>query len=324
MNFSIRFGLMWTIFTTLFLAITIAANKDTPVTLIFPSLFLFAFEAIGIYILAKGIKQYLTDKKTEEYGSFVYGRILDICATGSYENGRAEMQADILAYIPSESTTKIFNEVIGFNEKNYMPGMYVVLKHYENDVNINLVVDRAKIPVNVLDYIEANGNNYNYNSGDYEASSSIGNDGIKENLQNSRRNIDENNPNNNWTYSEGVSQQPFLNYDSYGRRYGNRARYSDNLILSEDEAEKYNAYKNISTKVSAIASIIGGVICLGALFGAFLPAMNWGSGSYYVNGVSVSKDEFFSTTKLFFVLFGGFGFIILISGIVRLFKKPKK
>ena len=93
--------------------------------------------------------------KTKQYGKYVYGRILDFVPTGSSINGIPELKAVISAYIPSTREVKEFRETIGFGNNSYNIGDYLVLKHYEDDVNIIQHAVESKIPIDVIEKLDS-------------------------------------------------------------------------------------------------------------------------------------------------------------------------
>ncbi len=155
--FHFKFGLAWTIFTTIVFALCIFIPGDVRggVDLDVPlALFFLVFEAIGIYFTYSGLKQIMADRRTEKYGEFIYGKIIDIIPSGSSENGMPEMQAKILAYVPGEMSARIFEEIIGFDIGEYEIGQYLVLKYYNNDVNFHLIINKEKVPINIIELLE--------------------------------------------------------------------------------------------------------------------------------------------------------------------------
>jgi len=154
--FKLKFGIIWTLFVSIVFGIVLfipaskrGGDEISPGMI----LFLMLFEAIGIWMLVGGTKQIITDKKTDKYGSLAYGRIVGIRRTGAYVNGVPELEAVIATYIPEENKVKLFSEIIGIGNLNYRPGMYLLLKHFESDVNIVQTLQEKSIPFDALDSI---------------------------------------------------------------------------------------------------------------------------------------------------------------------------
>ena len=154
--FKLKFGVIWTVFVSFVLAVVLfIPAKERGGDEVSPGiiLFLLLFEAIGIWMLIGGIKQVATDKKTDKYGSLAYGRVLGLRRTGSYVNDVPELEAVIATYIPEENKVKIFSEIVGVGNLNYRAGMYLLLKHFENDVNIVQTLQEKSLPSEALDSI---------------------------------------------------------------------------------------------------------------------------------------------------------------------------
>ncbi len=113
--------------------------------------FVLLFEVIGIKLIISGAKTIIKDKKTDKYGISTYGVIKDILETGSYVNGIPELKAEILVYLPYENTTKVFYEIIGLAPEKYNIGEFVLLSHYEDDVNIVETTEPKFIPSDILE-----------------------------------------------------------------------------------------------------------------------------------------------------------------------------
>lgn len=151
--FNLRFGLIMTLLVTpMFIFGMVIPGEQRNGADMTPSLFIFLmiFEVIGLVFLFSGIKQVVIDKKTDKYGNMTYGQIIHIYGTGSEYNGKEELQAEILVYLPTENKTKKINEIIGFPPLEYNVGDFVQLKIYENDVNVVRVVLENEIPNTIL------------------------------------------------------------------------------------------------------------------------------------------------------------------------------
>ena len=155
--FKLRFGIIWTFITTACFALVLfvpgeARGGDDMSVGMF--LFFLLFEVIGIKMIRSGAKIVIADKNTEKYGNIVFGRILDISETGSYSNEKAELKATILAYIPEEGGTRTFSEMIGYSTNGYHQGSFLLLKHFEDDVNIIQELQESSVPANALEKLK--------------------------------------------------------------------------------------------------------------------------------------------------------------------------
>ena len=149
--FDLIFGLFWTIFSSLiFFPLLFTDDSEVTLGLIF---FALLFEGVGIWMLTKGIKRVVTDRKTDKYGVTTYGIVTAIRKTGCYINEIPELKAEILAYVPSEGTVKVFNEIIGLAPAKYETGTFVLLNQYENDVNIIESTEECFIPRDIFEKI---------------------------------------------------------------------------------------------------------------------------------------------------------------------------
>ncbi len=131
------FGLVWFLFSVLFLAIMILSTSQTGSEApIFAYIIIGLFIAIGLYMLIKGIKKIIQNKKTEKYGEICYGIVTNVYPDGSYVNNAPEYQADVYLYITSEGRTDTITEIIGFDPMKYPTKSYVKVKYYQGDINI--------------------------------------------------------------------------------------------------------------------------------------------------------------------------------------------
>ncbi len=157
--FKLKFGLLWTAFTTFVFAICVivpAEERNGAEMSVGLFLFFSLFEIIGIWVIISGIRQIRIDHKTKKFGETAYGRIISISETGASSNGNNEYQAEVLTYLPSENATKYFKEIVGFDPIQYDDGDLVELKYYNNDINILQVVTEDQIPSHILPLIMSN------------------------------------------------------------------------------------------------------------------------------------------------------------------------
>ena len=155
--FELIFGIMWTTITALITFgfygttgdVTVNGNlvsHDEFSAMLLPKIFFGIFWVVGIFMLFKGIRKILRDTSTNLKGEECFGKVCNIYNSGAYVNGRPELKADILVYIPSIQETKIVSEIIGFDMYKYRIGSYVKLKYYNGDINFKGIVDVYELP----------------------------------------------------------------------------------------------------------------------------------------------------------------------------------
>lgn len=150
-KFLILFGLFWTLIS----GIMTVAWFSFPNTPFFVKLMMSFFLAIGIFILAIGIKQIIRDTLTSKKGEECYGRLLKIYPSGTYINEQPELKADFAVFLPTENQVEIISEVIGMNDYKFPLGSYWKLKHYNGDINILNQVTKDELPYGTTDAINA-------------------------------------------------------------------------------------------------------------------------------------------------------------------------
>ena len=137
--FHFKFGLAWTCLTTAVLIWMIFIPQETrtggPMSIPL-ALFLVLLEGVGVYFIVQGLEMIIKDKNTDKFGDHTIGRILDISPTGYDANGRPELKATVVAYLPEYNIAKVFYEIIGVAPAKFDVGSYVTLKYFDNDVNI--------------------------------------------------------------------------------------------------------------------------------------------------------------------------------------------
>ncbi len=151
-----KFGLAWTCLTTAVLIWMVFIPQETrtggPMSIPL-ALFLVALEGVGVYFIVKGLETVIKDRKTDKFGDQTIGRILDISPTGSDVNGRPELKATIVAYLPEYSIAKVFYEIIGTAPAKIDVGSYVTLKYFDDDVNIIKKLAEENVPENIAKVI---------------------------------------------------------------------------------------------------------------------------------------------------------------------------
>ena len=114
--------------------------------LIFP-IFGFIFFFIGLVKVIRNIK---TAAKGEE----CYASILDVFATNKSINGAPIMRATFKVYIESIHQVIEVEEDIGILAYKYPVGSYVIVKYYNNDVNVISHIEEQEVPSYALSYIK--------------------------------------------------------------------------------------------------------------------------------------------------------------------------
>ena len=154
--FDFIFGLVWTIFTSIFiLGFYFSGGNITvngiPVTqeefnaMLWPKILFGVFLLIGLTFLIRGIKHMLTNTTTTLIGREAYGYILTSYPNGTIVNGRPLHDAEILV-AKTDNTFEIFTENIGGKLSKYYPGSYVKVKYHNKDVNILNSVHDSQVP----------------------------------------------------------------------------------------------------------------------------------------------------------------------------------
>lgn len=120
--------------------------------MLFPKIFMGIFWAVGIIMIAVGVRKIIRNAKTEKFGEVCYGRITDIRRTGSAVNGVPELKAVVVVYIESLGTTQEIEEVIGLaTKRKYNIGDYIEGKYYNGDINIDSYIPKDVIPLHIQD-----------------------------------------------------------------------------------------------------------------------------------------------------------------------------
>lgn len=168
--FLLVFGIIWTLFSSLFLIIPLVAGEGFDLFIIIPVLFI----GIGIFLITISAKKIIKNKKTDKYGEICYGIIQSIYNSGTYINGVPELKADVLVYFESQNKIENVSEIIGMGKPKYNINSVVKLKYYEGDINfieevtnfdylsenIRIFIDNNKINTDNNDIIEINGIKY--------------------------------------------------------------------------------------------------------------------------------------------------------------------
>lgn len=120
--------------------------------MLFPKIFMGVFWAVGIIVIAIGIRKIIRNAQTEKFGEICYGRITGIRRTGASVNGVPELKAIVMVYIESLGTTQEVEEVIGLaTKRKYNVGDYIEGKYYNGDINIDSYIPENVIPLHIQD-----------------------------------------------------------------------------------------------------------------------------------------------------------------------------
>ena len=146
--FKLKFGIIWTAFVLFAIFLVygpLGADGMVEVNgvlvpqsefdnMLLPKLGLGIFLLVGIYLLASGAKQILTDRKTAKLGKNTYGIVLDVYPNGTYRNNEAEYNAKI-AIIDDNGEIIICEETLGFDGFKVSIGQIYKVKYLDGDMN---------------------------------------------------------------------------------------------------------------------------------------------------------------------------------------------
>lgn len=149
-KFEATFGAAWLAFVFLVTIIIFFNSEELNISLL---MIVAVFWIVGYHMLKTGLKKMAADRDTEKYGTECYGKIYKIINAGSV-NGNQHYTAKIVAYIPSEGISKMFQEDIGFDRYEFPENSYLRLRYYKDDVNIKGVVDSSYISENARKSME--------------------------------------------------------------------------------------------------------------------------------------------------------------------------
>lgn len=154
--FEFLFGLAWVTFVTpiFILCLVVPGEQRNGADM---NLFLFAFfvlfEVIGVFMIIRGLRKIIKDKKTKKHGINCYGIVNDIKVTGSYVNGNPEYKAIIEFVNPETNQLGSIEEIIGFDHNKYPINSYVLCKYYQGDINFENIVPENEIPGDIKKYL---------------------------------------------------------------------------------------------------------------------------------------------------------------------------
>ena len=114
-------------------------NGDADISLIY----ILPFWVTGVYFFYKGA---MKNENTETFGEICYGRVVKNVS----DNNFTEHDSYMYVYIPSLFKLRLLRECIGKDYIKYPPGIYVKLKYYNNDINIEEIVTKEQVPPEIL------------------------------------------------------------------------------------------------------------------------------------------------------------------------------
>ena len=165
--FELLFGIVWTAFVTPIFIICLVVPGEQRGGMdmnFFLFIFFVVFEAIGLYMLIRGLRKIIKDEKTKKYGIPCYGIVNDIQGTGAYLNGKPEYKAVLNFVNPETNQVETIEEIIGFDYNKYPINSYIIGKYYQGDINIENLVSENEIPGDIKKYLVSNQNLFNYSS----------------------------------------------------------------------------------------------------------------------------------------------------------------
>lgn len=116
---------------------------------------------IGIYLIVRGGRQLVKDYKSKNFGDEVYGMVAQICPSGTKINDRPVLNAEVVIVETSGVIGK-YVETIGTDCYKYRKGDFLLVSHYEDDINIISKVDGDIVPENIKNKIMSSGYVFNY------------------------------------------------------------------------------------------------------------------------------------------------------------------
>ena len=154
--FYIIFGLVWTAFSGLMMAMLCFTENNTTTEagdMFGAKIFLGVFVLIGLGVTSIGVVKVVRDMMTKIKGTETMGVVIGIKESGSVVNGRPELKAVVMVLMENGCFDR-FEEIIGFDYNKYRLGDYISVKQYNKDINILGKVDETIISYGVLEKLE--------------------------------------------------------------------------------------------------------------------------------------------------------------------------
>lgn len=114
-------------------------------TMLMPKLAISIFLIVGICLLIRAITKIIENKKTDTRGIETYGLIIQTKPSGSYINDVPVMTGAFATVI--DNNVRIIWESVGLDCKNGNVGDCMVVKYYNNDINIVAPITYEYIPM---------------------------------------------------------------------------------------------------------------------------------------------------------------------------------
>lgn len=128
--------------------------------MVWPKLFLGVFVVIGVCFIVAGLRKILKNAKTATHGVEAYGVIMRAFPSNTSVNDEPIMNGEIAVAI--DGSVRVFTESLGLRCKKGSPGECVVVKYYQDDINIVTGISFDSLPFYERDllknyYEQANG-----------------------------------------------------------------------------------------------------------------------------------------------------------------------
>lgn len=163
--FELMFGIMWLLITGIVTYMFYGTGGSVHVNgelvsheefceMLMPKLFLGLFFAIGIYMLSQGVVKIFRNIRTNTIGKELIGIVLYVEPNGNSTNGRPQLDATVLVSMKNGKVHR-YAETIGYDWNEYMPGDFVMVKHYKNDINIIEKIQENRVAYDACDLLKA-------------------------------------------------------------------------------------------------------------------------------------------------------------------------
>ena len=111
---------------------------------------------ISLWLIVTELNKIKRDRKTSKKGEKCYAKILDCARTGNFIGTKEEYKVVAVVYVSSMQKRLFQEEVVGFNHpEKYPRNSYFQVLYYENDINVCDRVDEKEIPHNVLEILNS-------------------------------------------------------------------------------------------------------------------------------------------------------------------------
>ncbi|MBQ4282467.1 MAG: hypothetical protein IJB96_00880 [Lachnospira sp.] len=145
--FELVFGLILTVFSATMLVIVWITSGGGAIPVI---LFILLFVAIGLFVMWRGLKKVIANRATDKNGLPAFGLVIDVRPSGTRINDRDVLNAEVVI-VEDTGVTGRYIESIGTSYNNYRVGDYVLVKYYNDDINIIAKADASNVPQEVVE-----------------------------------------------------------------------------------------------------------------------------------------------------------------------------